>query len=244
MKSRPTTVRIALLAACAALATPALAADPAPMTRAEERAYRADLETERERLEQALSRVTDRADFAGAIEAEGYRLASVNADDPDYLEFEIVRDGASHEVRIQFDPSSRKVRDLDVDKNLWLADTTRRMLEDPSYIAAAPLAPARGGEASDRPRIEAWEDEKDRLETLLEGMEVGAIAAELRKAGYEITATNDHEPNYIEYEVVRGENTYEVQIEVDEDSRRAEDVDVTTNLWRARSTRDMQRPGS
>src|SRR5690606_20523465 len=75
MKSRPTTVRIALLAACAALATPALAADPAPMTRAEERAYRADLETERERLEQALSRVTDRADFAGAIEAEGYRLA-------------------------------------------------------------------------------------------------------------------------------------------------------------------------
>lgn len=245
MTPRPSTAHIALIAACAALAIPVtgLCADRAPMTCAEERAYRAELDQERERLEQALSRVTDRAGFAAAIEAEGYRLAAVNADDPDYLEFEIVRGGASHEVRIQFDPSSRKVRDLDVDRNIWLADTTRRMLEDPSYVAAAPLAPAPDRAASDRPRIDAWEDEKDRLETLLEGMEVGAIAAELRKAGYEITATNEHEPNYIEYEVVRGDNSYEVQIEVDEGSRRAEDVDVTANLWRARSTRDMQRSG-
>src|SRR5690606_22449924 len=150
---------------------------------------------------------------------------------------------ASHEVRIQFDPSSRKVRDLDVDKNIWRAETTKRMLEDPAYVAAAPLAPVPGETSSDRPRIKAWEDEKDRLETLLEGREVASLAEELRKAGYEITSTNDREPDYIEYEIVRGENSFEVQVEVDEDTRRAEDVDVTTNLWRARPTRETQASG-
>lgn len=243
MTPRPYLARIALAAACAALAAPALSADPVPMTRAEERAYRADLEQERDRLEQALSRVTERADFAAAIVAEGYRLAAVNADEPDYLEFEIVKDRASHEVRIEFDPSSRKVRDLDVDKNIWRAETTKRMLEDPAYVAAAPLAPVPGEASSDRPRIKAWADEKDRLETLLEGREVAALAEELRKAGYEITSTNDREPDYIEYEIVRGENSFEVQVEVDEDTRRAEDVDVTTNLWRARPTRETQASG-
>lgn len=232
---------VVLLAFCAGLASPASAADPAPMTRAEERAYRAGLEQERERLESELSRVTERTGFAAAIEAQGYRLAAVNVDEPDYLEFEIVKDGASHEVRIEFDPESKKVRDLDVDRNIWRAETTSRMLEDPGYVAAAPLAPAPDGGSSDRPRIDAWEDEKDRLETLLEDREVGTIAGELRKAGYEITSTNDREPGYVEYEVIRGENSYEVQVEVDEDSQRAEDVDVTTNLWRSRSTREARR---
>ena len=60
--------RTAILAASAAFATSALAADQ-PMTRAEERAYRAELEKERERLEQVLSRVTDRSEFASAIVA-------------------------------------------------------------------------------------------------------------------------------------------------------------------------------
>jgi hypothetical protein len=242
MQSRPLSLRIALIATCVAVSGPALSGDPPPMTRAEERAWRAGLEKERERLEQVLSRVTDRSDFAAAIMAEGYKLAAVNADAPDYLEFEIVKDRASHEVRIRFDPSSGRVRDLDVDRNIWLAETTRRMLDDPAYVAAAPLAPSPGG-ASDRPRIEAWENEKDRLETLLEGREIGALVEELRRAGYEITATNDQEPNYIEYEIVRGENTYEVQVEVDEATRRAKDVDVTANLWRARSTREVQGSG-
>lgn len=235
--------RIAVLALCAAFAQSAMAADPRPMSRAEERAYRADLEKERERLESALSRVTDRAGFAAAIEAEGYRLASVNADRPEYLEFEIVKDQASHEVRIEFDPDSKKVRDLDVDRNIWRAATTERMLADPDYVAAAPLAPAEDGGSSDRPRIDAWEDEKDRLETLLENRKVDEIVAELREAGYEITATNDREPGYVEFEVVKGDNSYEVQVDVDEDTQHAEDVDVTANLWRARSTRESQQAG-
>lgn len=233
----------AALALCTAFAQSAIAADPRPMNRAEERAYRADLERERERLESALSRVTDRTGFAAAIEAEGYRLASVNADKPDYLEFEIVKDQASHEVRIEFDRDSQKVRDLDVDRNIWRAETTERMLADPDYVAAAPLAPATDGGSSDRERIDAWEDEKDRLETLLRDRKVDEIVAELREAGYEITATNDREPGYVEYEIVKGDNSYEVQVDIDEDSQRAEDVDVTANLWRARSTRESQRAG-
>jgi hypothetical protein len=215
-------------------------ADPAPMTRAEERSYRRQLEDERERLESALSRVTERTGFAAAIEAQGYRIASLNADEPDYLEFEIVKGRASHEVRIEFDPKSKKVRDLDVDRNLWLSDTAERMLEDPNYVAAAPLAPARDAGSSDRTRIDAWDDEKDRLEKLLQGRDVATIPDELRKAGYEITSTNDREAGYIEFEIARGENSFEVQIDVDRSSRRAEDVDVTSNLWKARSTREAR----
>lgn len=232
--------RAAVVALGVALAWPATAAaaEPAPMSRDQERAYRAELEKERELLERELSRVTDRGDFAAAIEAQGYRIASLNADEPDYLEFEIVKGQASHEVRIQFDPVSRKVRDLDVDRNLWRSDTTERMLEDPAYVAAAPLAPDPATRSSDRQRIGAWEDEKDRLEMLLEDREVGAIPGELRAAGYEITSTNDRETGYVEYEITRGDNTFEVQVEIDEDTQRAEDVDVTTNLWRARSTRE------
>jgi len=233
----------AVVVLCAVLAEPALAAEPVPMSRAEERAYRADLDEERDRLERELSRVTERAGFAAAIEAQGYRLASVNVDQPDYVEFEIVKDRASHEVRIKFDPESKKVRDLDVDRNMWLSETTERMLEDPAYVPAAPLVPAPDGGSSDRSRIDSWEDEKDRLETLLEGRELSAIVSELEQSGYQITSTNDREPNYVEYEIAKGDNTYEVQVEVDAESRRAREVDVTTNLWRARSTREAQREG-
>src|SRR3546814_7314404 len=58
--------RATLLALCAGLMQSAFAADPAPMNRAEERAYRADLEKERDRLESELSRVTERTGFAAA----------------------------------------------------------------------------------------------------------------------------------------------------------------------------------
>jgi hypothetical protein len=61
----------------------------------------------------------------------------------------------------------------------------------------------------------------------------------LADLGYEITSVNYSDPDYMEYEVVRGDQTYEVQIEMDPDSGRATDIDVASNIWRTAATERM-----
>ena len=58
----------------------------------------------------------------------------------------------------------------------------------------------------------------------------------LKDLGYQITAVNDDEPDYLEYEIVKGQDSYEVQIDLDENTGKAKKVDVTTNLWQADAT--------
>jgi len=54
--------------------------------------------------------------------------------------------------------------------------------------------------------------------------------------GYTITSTNYDTPDYVEYEIVKGDRTYEVQIDVDDDTGNATDVDVDVNLWKTNRT--------
>jgi hypothetical protein len=54
--------------------------------------------------------------------------------------------------------------------------------------------------------------------------------------GYTITSTNYDTPDYVEYEIVKGDRTYEVQIDVDDDTGNATDVDVEANLWKTNRT--------
>lgn len=58
----------------------------------------------------------------------------------------------------------------------------------------------------------------------------------LADMGYTITAVNYDEPDYVEYEVVKGDRTYEVQIDIDEDTKRATDIDVAPNIWKTDAT--------
>ena len=62
------------------------------------------------------------------------------------------------------------------------------------------------------------------------------IAVELEKMGWKITSVNYDKPDYAEYEIVKGDQTYEVQIDFDKNSHKATKVDVATNAWKADST--------
>jgi hypothetical protein len=60
--------------------------------------------------------------------------------------------------------------------------------------------------------------------------------SQLEKMGYKITSVNSDKPDYVEYEIVKGNDTYEVQIDFDKNSGKATKVDVTSNLWQAEAT--------
>jgi hypothetical protein len=59
----------------------------------------------------------------------------------------------------------------------------------------------------------------------------GMPAADYRKKieglGYQVTSTNYNNADYLEYELVKGDNTWEVQIDVDDATKKAKKVDVT-----------------
>jgi len=68
----------------------------------------------------------------------------------------------------------------------------------------------------------------------------GMAAADYRKKieglGYQITSTNYNNADYLEYELVKGDNTWEVQIDVDDATKKATKVDVTMNSWKTDAT--------
>jgi hypothetical protein len=58
----------------------------------------------------------------------------------------------------------------------------------------------------------------------------------MRELGYSITAVNYNTPDYVEYEVVKGDRSYEVQMDVDEDTGLATNIDIASNLWETDQT--------
>jgi len=58
----------------------------------------------------------------------------------------------------------------------------------------------------------------------------------LTKLGYQVTSVNSDKPDYLEYEVVKGDKTYEIQIDLDKISHKATKIDVDTNMWKAEAT--------
>lgn len=68
----------------------------------------------------------------------------------------------------------------------------------------------------------------------------GMPAADYRKKieglGYQVTSTNYNNADYLEYELVKADNTWEVQIDVDDATKKATKVDVTMNSWKTDAT--------
>ena len=90
---------------------------------------------------------------------------------------------------------------------------------------------------SDRAHKGDWERGKeDLVRSLKIGEERGFYRRELQRMGYVVTSVNYDKPDYLEYEIVKGHDTYEVQIDFDKASHRAKKVDVTTNLYKADTT--------
>ena len=70
--------------------------------------------------------------------------------------------------------------------------------------------------------------DRDRLQTALKtGEPRNFYRHELKNMGWQITSVNYDNPEYVEYEIVKGEDLYQVQIAFDKDNRIATKVAVT-----------------
>ena len=188
--------------------------------------------SEKEALEAMLKPGQDKAFYSKAVTDAGYMITSVNADKADYAEYEIVKNGNSYELQI--DMAGGKATKVDVATNMWRTDATKAAMRGTKMTTAAKYTPA-NDMYSDRARMKTWTGEKETLEKNLPlGQAKGYYADALKKMGYQVTSMNDNEKDYVEYEIVKNGNSYEVQ--VDFDAGKAKKVDVTTNMWQTEAT--------
>ncbi len=235
--SRDTSARTEQRARVAPVSTTAPAArDDA--RRFSDRDWQKNWAADKDKMEQALGVGKDKAHYRQALEKMGYHITAVNYDKPDYLEYEIVKGKNSYEVQVDFDKDTGKSTELDVTTNVWQADATDKALKDRNYKYAYPTAQTRDADrVSDRARLKAATANSDKLEEALGvGQDKAFYRSTLEKLGYKVTSVNYDKPDYVEYEVVKGDDSYEVQVDFDEKSKKSTKVDVTVNAVRADST--------
>ncbi len=211
-------------------AAPASSMDNASFS---ERAHMKQWSGDKDQLENALKAGIgkDRTFARNALEKVGYRITSVNKDTKSELEYEVVKGDNTYEVQFDFDAQGM-AKDVDVSTNMWKAKATKQALRDANYKVANPVSTPSGAVYSDRAHMKGWNSEKEQLESALAtGHPKGFYRSELEKRGYRISSVNEDKPDYVEYEIVKGDNSYEVQIDLDKASGKAKSVDVTTNLW-------------
>jgi uncharacterized protein YmfQ (DUF2313 family) len=193
---------------------------------------------EEDRLEKALKTGEEKDFYRRELEKMGWQITSVNYDKPDYVEYEIVKGKDTFEVQIDFDKNSRKASKVDVTTNAWKTDATENALRTKKKVDYPKKTTDNPARYSDRERTKASKDQEDKLEaTLKTGEEKGFYRRELEKMGWKITSVNHDKPDYVEYEIVKGDQSYEVQIDFDKNSRKATKVDVAANAWKADATK-------
>jgi uncharacterized protein YmfQ (DUF2313 family) len=187
----------------------------------------------KEGLERELKPGQNRAFYTKALADRGFQITSINRDEREAVEYEVVKGNQSYEVQIEFDNAGRAT-EVEIAPNVWRTDATKAALKGQKVPVATTFQ--RGNEAyRDRARMSTWSSEKERLEASLEpGKDKGFYSEQLKKLGYQVTSINDNDRDYVEYEVVKGTDTFEVQIDLERG--KATDVDVTTNLWQSDAT--------
>ena len=192
-----------------------------------------DWTNDKEMLQKQLKMGEQRAYYLKAVTDQGFQITSVNTDKPSEVEYEIVKNGRSYEMQLDFDNAGRASK-VDVSTNMWRTDATKAAMAGKTVPGATTYV--KGNESySDRSRMKNWTGEKERLEkALAAGKDKNWYAGELKKLGYQVTSVNDREKDYVEYEIVKGGETYEVQI--DFDNTIGKKVDVTTNMWQSEAT--------
>ncbi len=218
--------------------------DDADGSRYSDKSHRSDWEKGKEELARNLKIGEDRDFYRKELEKMGYQITSINYDKPEYVEYEVVKGDNTWEVGVDLDKNSHKAGKVDVSTNMWKADTTDQVLKGNKKVAAKDkddkgLFNVRNARFSDRDHKSAWEKGKEELTRNMKiGEDKNFYRRELQKLGYRITSTNADKPDYAEYEVVKGDRTYEVAIDFDKNSHRASKVDVGTNMWHAKGTEE------
>ena len=199
-----------------------------------------------DKLEQVLKTGEEKSFYRRELEKMGWQITAVNYDKPDYLEYEIVKGKSSYEVQIDFDKNSHKATKVDVATNAWQADATERALQDGKKVDFPNRTTPNPTRFSDRDRMKSGKNEKEKLETVLKtGEEKDFYRRQLEKMGWKITSVNYDQPDYVEYEIVKGDTSYEVQVDIDKNSHKATKVDVATNMWKTDATKKaLTRPRS
>ncbi|HVO91272.1 MAG TPA: hypothetical protein VMT22_00435 [Terriglobales bacterium] len=191
-----------------------------------------------DKLEKALKTGEEKPFYRRELEKMGWQITSVNYDKPDYLEYEIVKGDDSYEVQIDFDKNSHKATKVDVALNAWKTEATENALKSNKSVAF-PNSTTRNPERfSDRERMKSAKSSEEKLEQALKtGEEKPFYRRELEKMGWKITSVNYDKPDYLEYEIVKGDDSYEVQIDFDKNSHKSTKVDVALNVWKADATK-------
>jgi len=165
-------------------------------------------------------------------------ITSVNYDKPDYVEYEVVKGKNSYEVQIDFDKNSHKANNVDVAFNAWQTEATERALGQNKKVASPKGTTTNAERYSERDRARTSKNAEKQLEQALKtGESKEFYQKELEKMGWKITSVNYDKPDYAEFEVVKGQQSYEVQIDIDRNSQKAKKLDVVTNIWRADATK-------
>jgi len=84
---------------------------------------------------------------------------------------------------------------------------------------------------------ERWNQGQAQLQKhLAPGQSADVYRQKIEELGYKVTSTNYSDPDYLEYELVKGDQTWEVQIDVDDDTNKATKVDIAQNMWKTDAT--------
>lgn len=187
-------------------------------------------------LEKELGTGHDKAFYRQTLEKLGYAITAVNSDDEDYLEYEIMKDGESYEVQVDFE--NGVADEVDVTTNIWKADSTKQAMADKDYTYNYPAAVTPNPEVvSDRVRGAQFATDKTKLEQDLGvGHDRDYYASALEKMGYKVTSVNDSEADNLELEVVKGDTSYEVDVDFDETTKMSTSVVVSANIWETEAT--------
>lgn len=176
------------------------------------------------------------ADYRKKIEELGYKVTSTNYNNPDYLEYELVKGDMTWEVQIDVDTASKKATKVDVTTNTWKTDATERAL---GRTVASNDRQMYHNRYSDRDRTSV-----SRLITELEAMPVGQgkqfYKDELKKKGYEVTRINTDDADQLSLEAVKGANSVELNVAFNEQSGKSTSIDADSMWFESEATSETR----
>lgn len=197
-----------------------------------------ELSAERKKLQASLPSAETVDSLDELIADSGYKVTAIIEQSADAVEYEVVKGIHSFEVSAALNDAG-EVRDIVVGNNIWRADETERAMNDEGYEAVATvLEPEIASRVRDSDRMADWNEEHQILRGMLPaGEPIDSYMRRMGMLGYRVTAVNDSAPDHIEWEVVRGNDSFEVQLHKTPDTDQVNEVDVTMNIWPSKETK-------